>query len=57
VDELKFVMTKIGETLTDNEIRDFVNDVDADGDGRVTYDGEHSQSSQTSCSRTPIKEN
>ena len=36
--ELKEVMTRFGQTLTDLEVEDMIREADMDGDGRVDYD-------------------
>lgn len=38
-DELKNVMTNLGEKLSDEEINDMITEADLDGDGRVSYSG------------------
>ena len=38
-DELKQVMLVLGESLTDREIEELIGEVDVDGDGQITYDG------------------
>ena len=38
-DELKQVMLVLGESLTDREIEEMIGEVDADGDGQITYEG------------------
>ena len=37
--ELKHVMTSLGEKLSDEEVNDMIKEADADGDGQVNYDG------------------
>ena len=36
-DELKQMMTKLGEKLTDGEIDEMMKEADTDNDGRVNY--------------------
>jgi len=36
--ELKFVMTNLGEKLTDEEIDDMIREADFDGDGLINYE-------------------
>jgi len=36
-DELRFVMTNLGEKLTDEEVREMIKEADLDGDGLVNY--------------------
>ena len=38
-DELKHVMTNLGEKLTDQEISEMLLEAGTDGDGRVSYKG------------------
>ena len=38
-DELRQVMTQLGEKLTDDELDDMIQEADTDGDGQVNYDG------------------
>jgi calmodulin len=37
-DELRHVMTNLGEKLTDAEVQEMVQEADTDGDGRINYD-------------------
>ena len=37
--ELKHVMTNLGEKLSDEEIEEMIKEADLDGDGQVNYDG------------------
>lgn len=37
--ELRFVMTKLGENLTDEELEDMIREADLDGDGVISYNG------------------
>lgn len=37
--ELRAVMTKLGENLTDQEIEEMIREADVDGDGQVNYSG------------------
>lgn len=37
--ELTFVMTSLGEHITDTAIENMIKEVDLDGDGRVNYEG------------------
>ena len=39
-DELRHVMTNLGEKLTDEEINEMIKEADIDGDGHVDYNGE-----------------
>jgi calmodulin len=36
--ELRHVMTSLGETLTDEEVEELMNEADANGDGQIDYD-------------------
>ena len=38
--ELRYLLTTLGEKLTDAEVDEIIKDVDVDGDGRVNYSGE-----------------
>ena len=38
-EELRFVMTNLGEKLTDEEVDDMIREADTDGDGQVNYEG------------------
>lgn len=38
-DELKHVMSNLGEKLSDEEIGDMITEADLDGDGKVSYSG------------------
>jgi Ca2+-binding EF-hand superfamily protein len=38
-EELKHVMTNLGEKLTDEEIAEMIKEADMDGDGQVNYAG------------------
>lgn len=38
--ELRYVMTNLGEKLTDEEVEDMIREADADGDGQVNYGGQ-----------------
>ena len=38
VDELRHVMTNLGETITDEEVDDFIREADVDGDGQINYE-------------------
>lgn len=38
--ELRHVMTSLGERLTEEEVDDMIKEADLDGDGQVNYDGE-----------------
>ena len=37
--ELTFVMTSLGEQITDAAVENMIKEVDLDGDGRVNYEG------------------
>jgi len=37
-DELKSVMSSIGETLTDSEVEEMINLVDTNGDGKISFE-------------------
>lgn len=37
--ELRYVMTNLGEKLTDEEVNDMIKEADLDGDGLVNYNG------------------
>jgi calmodulin len=39
--ELRYVMTKTGDILTDDEVGEMIHRVDADGDGMVNYEGQY----------------
>ena len=39
-DEIKFVMSQLGHSLTDDEIKLTIAKADVDGDGRLDYNGE-----------------
>lgn len=38
-DELRHVMTNLGEKLTDEEVEEMIKEADVDGDGQVNYEG------------------
>ena len=38
--ELRYVMTNLGEKLTDEEVQEMIKEADLDGDGLVNYNGE-----------------
>jgi calmodulin len=38
-EQLRHVMTNLGEKLTDDEINEMIREADTDGDGRVNYNG------------------
>lgn len=38
-DELRRVMTNLGEKLTDEDVEDMIKEADLDGDGLVNYSG------------------
>ena len=42
VEELKQVMTQIGENLTDEELAEMIKEADVNGDGQVDYQGNSS---------------
>lgn len=37
--ELRFVMTNLGEKMTDEEVDEMVKEADKDGDGQIDYEG------------------
>lgn len=37
VDELKFVMSSLGDDLTDKELEEMIIEADKDGDGKVSH--------------------
>ena len=39
VDELRHIMTNLGEKLTDEEVDEMIQEVDLDGDGHIDYEG------------------
>ena len=39
--ELRHVMTNLGEKLTDDEVDEMIQTADADGDGKVNYEGQY----------------
>ncbi len=41
-DELRYVLSNIGEKLTDEEIEEMIMDADVDGDGLINYEGIYS---------------
>ena len=36
-DELRQIMAKLGETLTDEEVEMMIEEADSDGDGQISY--------------------
>lgn len=40
-DELKHVMTNLGEKLTDAEVAEMIREADVDGDGQINYYGNY----------------
>ena len=38
--ELRYVMTNLGEKMTDEEIDEMLREADTDGDGQIDYQGE-----------------
>ena len=38
-DELRYVMTNLGEKLTDQEVKEMIMEADMNGDGLVDYNG------------------
>lgn len=38
-DELRHVMTSLGEKLTDEEVDEMIREADIDGDGQINYEG------------------
>lgn len=36
--ELRYVLTKDGDTVTDEHVRYFIQECDVDGDGRISYE-------------------
>ena len=43
VDELRHIMTNLGEKLADEEVDEMLSIVDADGNGLIDYEGEKSR--------------
>ena len=41
-DQLRYVMTQLGEKLSDDEVDEMIEEVDLDGDGRIDYLGKSS---------------
>jgi calmodulin len=39
--ELRYVMTNLGEKLTDDEVDEMIQTADKDGDGKVNYEGQY----------------
>ena len=39
VAELRYVMTNLGEELSDAEVQEMVREADVDGDGEIDYEG------------------
>ena len=39
--ELRHVMTNLGERLTDQEVEEMIKEADLDGDGSVNYEGRY----------------
>lgn len=54
--ELTFVMTSLGEHITDTAIENMIKEVDLDGDGRVNYEGNSKLASIVVWSDTAHKE-
>lgn len=46
-EELKNVMKKLGQTLTDDEINLMITEADTDGDKQVNYKGKHQKQTKT----------
>ena len=40
-DEIKGIMRKLGERLTDEEVEEIVREIDLDGDGQIDFDGRY----------------
>lgn len=40
-DELRYVMTNLGEKLTDQEVAEMIREADMNGDGMVDYNGKY----------------
>ena len=40
-EELRYVMTNTGDKLTDDEVNEMIQRVDADGDGMINYEGQY----------------
>ena len=39
-EELRQVMTNLGERLTDDDVREMIREADIDGDGEINYNGQ-----------------
>lgn len=40
-EEMRFVMSHLGEKLTTDEIEEMITEADEDNDGRISYDGNY----------------
>ena len=40
--ELRYVMTNLGEKMSDDEVNDMLAEADTDGDGQIDYKGTYS---------------
>lgn len=49
-DELRYVMTNLGEKLTEDEFNEMLSEADIDGDGAINYEGAYSSSSSPTFS-------
>ena len=37
-EELRHIMTSLGERMTDEEVKELIQETDTDGDGRISYE-------------------
>ena len=40
-DELRSMMTQLGDCFTDDEVNEMISEADVDGDGEIDYEGIH----------------